>query len=288
MSRSEIGRKFDEIVSFAEIEKFLDTPVKYYSSGMYVRLAFAVAAHLEPEILLVDEVLAVGDAAFQKKCVGKMGDVAQEGQTVLFVSHNMQAVRSLCLKGIWLEQGSISKEGPAQQVVEQYIARNLGSPMTNATFPEDPALRIQFLHAELIPFLSDQGREMVLLRCKYIVRQVLEHILLCVEVRNISDVSVFYSNDGFLKDSRKRKAGIHTVTLSIPAYLLSPGTYLVGFGFWEPGHAPEHFPEVRLTFQREDPITPLSAHGIPWPSVIYFPATWRYIGGGDSTREEGL
>ena len=96
MSRKEIHRKFDEIVDFAEIEKFLDTPVKYYSSGMYVRLAFAVAAHLEPEILVVDEVLAVGDAEFQKKCLGKMGDVANEGRTVLFVSHNMGAVQTLC------------------------------------------------------------------------------------------------------------------------------------------------------------------------------------------------
>ncbi len=102
MRRSEIDRKFDEIVAFAEIERFLDTPVKRYSSGMYVRLAFAVAAHLEPEILLVDEVLAVGDAAFQKKCLGKMGDVARDGRTVLFVSHNMVAVQTLCRRAIWL------------------------------------------------------------------------------------------------------------------------------------------------------------------------------------------
>ncbi len=277
MRKAEIDRNFDEIVAFAEVERFIDTPIKHYSSGMYLRLAFAVAAHLEAEILLVDEILAVGDAAFQKKCLGKIGEVAKEGRTVLFVSHNMQAVRSLCLKGIWLEEGSISIEGPAQQVVEQYMAKNLGSPVTNATFPEDPALRIQFLHVELVPHLSDQGQEMVLLRCKYIVRQVLENILICVEVRNVSDVSIFYSNDGFLKDSRKRKVGMHTVVLSIPTYLLSPGVYLVAFGFWEPGHTPEHFPEVRLTFRREEPITPLSAHGISWPSVIYIPSTWQYI-----------
>ena len=109
MIRSEIRRKFDEIVDFAEVEKFLDTPVKHYSSGMYVRLAFAVAAHLEPEILVVDEVLAVGDAAFQKKCLGKMGDVAEkEGRTVLFVSHNMVLVSSLCNRGLLLSNGVIS------------------------------------------------------------------------------------------------------------------------------------------------------------------------------------
>ena len=122
MHRAEITRKFDEIVAFAEIEKFLDTPVKRYSSGMYVRLAFAVAAHLEPEILLVDEVLAVGDAAFQKKCLGKMGDVAKEGRTVLFVSHNMASIEVLCRRAVVLQHGAISYLGPADQAVESYMA----------------------------------------------------------------------------------------------------------------------------------------------------------------------
>ena len=111
MSRAEIRGKFDEIVAFSEVEKFLDTPVKRYSSGMYVRLAFAVAAHLEPEILIVDEVLAVGDAAFQKKCLGRMGQVARGGRTVLFVSHNMAAVRSLCSSAILLDGGRFSQPG---------------------------------------------------------------------------------------------------------------------------------------------------------------------------------
>ena len=121
MTKSEIKSKFDEIVAFAEIEKFLDTPVKRYSSGMYVRLAFAVAAHLEPEILIVDEVLAVGDAQFQAKCLGKMQDVAQGGRTVLFVSHNMGAVRSLCQKGIMLSQGKVVMEGDAGSVIDLYL-----------------------------------------------------------------------------------------------------------------------------------------------------------------------
>jgi lipopolysaccharide transport system ATP-binding protein len=123
MTREEVQRKFDEIVAFAEIDKFIDTPVKRYSSGMYVRLAFAVAAHLEPEILLVDEVLAVGDAEFQKKCLGKMGDVAsKEGRTVLFVSHNMGAVESLCHNSILMEVGSISARGDTREVVNQYLS----------------------------------------------------------------------------------------------------------------------------------------------------------------------
>ena len=124
MGKAEIKRKFDEIVAFAEIEKFLDTPVKRYSSGMYVRLAFAVAAHLEPEILLVDEVLAVGDAAFQKKCLGKMGDISQEGRTLLFVSHNMVAIQSLCDRTILLNDGRIMEEGPSNRVISGYLQRS--------------------------------------------------------------------------------------------------------------------------------------------------------------------
>jgi lipopolysaccharide transport system ATP-binding protein len=122
MSRVEITRKFDEIVEFAEVSRFLDTPVKRYSSGMYVRLAFSVAAHLEPEILVVDEVLAVGDAAFQKKCLGKMGDVAkQEGRTVLFVSHNMTAVESLCQTGLLLSGGRVAFHGDVRTAISEYV-----------------------------------------------------------------------------------------------------------------------------------------------------------------------
>src|ERR1017187_5985278 len=121
MGRSEVSRKFDEIVAFAEVEKFVDTPVKRYSSGMYMRLAFAVAAHLELEILLVDEVLAVGDASFQKKCLGKMGDVAKHGRTVLFVSHNMSAMMQLCRTSFTLRNGQLVAQGPTREIVQQYL-----------------------------------------------------------------------------------------------------------------------------------------------------------------------
>ena len=123
MAHAEIAKKFDQIVDFSEIEDFLDTPVKRYSSGMYVRLAFAVAAHLEPDVLIVDEVLAVGDAAFQKKCLGKMENLAQGGRTVLFVSHNMDAVRTLCGRAILFEEGNIRADGNVENVVENYFAR---------------------------------------------------------------------------------------------------------------------------------------------------------------------
>lgn len=127
MTRKEIQNKFDEIVTFAEVEKFLDTPVKRYSSGMYVRLAFAVAAHLEPEILIVDEVLAVGDAQFQKKCLGKMEEVGKEGRTVLFVSHNMAAIKTLCQQAIMLSHGCVKNHGETGMVVNDYLEVNLSS-----------------------------------------------------------------------------------------------------------------------------------------------------------------
>ncbi len=128
MSKKEITRKFDEIVAFAEIEKFIDTPVKHYSSGMQVRLAFSVAAHLEPEILLVDEVLAVGDTEFQKKCLGKMGSVAKQGRTILFISHSMAAVAALCNRGVLISAGNVEKIGPISEVIDRYLSHASDSP----------------------------------------------------------------------------------------------------------------------------------------------------------------
>jgi len=127
MKRREIKRRFEEIVAFSEIEKFLDTPVKWYSSGMYMRLAFAVAAHLDPEVLVVDEVLAVGDAAFQKKCMGKMDTVAKTGRTVLFVSHNVTAMQSLCSRAIWIDQGQIVRDGEPREVIANYLERSFSN-----------------------------------------------------------------------------------------------------------------------------------------------------------------
>jgi lipopolysaccharide transport system ATP-binding protein len=137
MSRAEIKRKFDEIVAFAEVEKFLDTPVKRYSSGMYVRLAFAVSAHLEPEILIVDEVLAVGDASFQKKCLGKMKDVAGQGRTVLFVSHNMAAIQNLCDKCLYLKNGTAVSYGSKEDVIPLYLRSTQASRLYDLTLRQD-------------------------------------------------------------------------------------------------------------------------------------------------------
>ncbi len=168
MSRRDILRKFDEIVAFAEIEKFIDTPVKYYSSGMYVRLAFSVAAHLEPEILMVDEVLAVGDVAFQKRCLGRMGDVARQGRTVVFVSHNMGAIALLCNSVVVLEHGRVKTIGESRQAIADYLV-GTGNPATEIYNLEgaprvDPSLSMEVelltlefdgIHANLVPADAD-------------------------------------------------------------------------------------------------------------------------------------
>jgi lipopolysaccharide transport system ATP-binding protein len=157
MSKAEIRRKFDEIVAFSEIETFLDTPVKRYSSGMYVRLAFAVAAHLEPEILIVDEVLAVGDAAFQKKCLGKMGEVAKGGRTVLFVSHNVPAVQALCSKAIYLHKGTVRATGPVEPLLFQYHRDTSTSSSRRLSQPKPMGTSLILLAYEFGPVPIESG-----------------------------------------------------------------------------------------------------------------------------------
>lgn len=173
MGRSEIGRKFDEIVAFSEVEKFIDTPVKHYSSGMYMRLAFAVAAHLEPEILIVDEVLSVGDNAFQKKCLGKMGEVAKEGRTVLFVSHSMLAVQSLCERVFWLDRGEIVENGLARRVIANYFKSSAAMTETSEEVWTDlssaPGNDIVRLHRIRIRAQSDAPSEPLTMQTPFLI-----------------------------------------------------------------------------------------------------------------------
>ena len=154
MTRAEIKSRFDEIVEFSEISRFLDTPVKRYSSGMYVRLAFAVAAHLDPEILIVDEVLSVGDLAFQRKCLGRMQDVAGYGRTVLFVSHNLAAVKSMCARAVLLESGRLVADGLPNDVIGKYISNGKGSQLSRE-WPGDRAPGDE--HARLLRFENPPG-----------------------------------------------------------------------------------------------------------------------------------
>ncbi len=239
MKRREIDQKFDEIISFAEIEKFLDTPVKFYSSGMYVRLAFAVAAHLEPEILLVDEVLAVGDAAFQKKCLGKMGDVAKEGRTVLFVSHNMGAVVSLCNRCLWLDEGVVIEDGVLPDVTANYQS-SLHSLVRNASDLSNAQRygtgRAKFVSVEVTP-LDASGSPQRYFQTgqdlKIVVRLKAEAEILQANVAIIIyDVSGYRLIDvnTALKGSfiDLRPGDLAHVEFRLEELLLKPGNYLLG------------------------------------------------------------
>jgi len=237
MTRREIRSKFDEIVDFAEVEKFLDTPVKRYSSGMYVRLAFAVAAHLEPEILVVDEVLAVGDASFQKKCLGKMKDVSGEGRTVIFVSHQMDVISSLCERTLLLQSGMISADDETKEAIAKYL--QTAKPREQATFRKaklNNGIPFQILSAEL---LNEGGvstptfdmNENIKLKVKYVVsRNVIGGIVKMELSSGIGDV-IFWSFDTDKSPHllSERKIGTFE-SIVIPAPLLKVGSYTLSLG----------------------------------------------------------
>jgi lipopolysaccharide transport system ATP-binding protein len=240
MKKAEVARKFDAIVDFAGIETFLDTPVKRYSSGMYVRLAFAVAAHLEPETLLVDEVLAVGDAAFQKKCLGKMGEVARQGRTVLLVSHNMGSIRQLCARSLWIDQGRLRADGETPGVVESYLTASQGAEAPAArTYEEDPekdvqirSVRVANAQGEVAQALSCD--EAVTLEVDYQVRRPVGGIFGCLQITNGDGVPVLlsYSYDHVpnpLDDGLP--VGRHALRVTIPARSLAAGRYTVQLSF---------------------------------------------------------
>ena len=236
MKKAEIERKFDEIVAFAEVEKFIDTPVKHYSTGMYLRLAFAVAAHLEPEILLVDEVLAVGDAAFQKKCLGKMGEVAQEGRTILFVSHNMQAVQALCGSAIQLEAGHIATRGDSRSVVAQYLSAT-SRVGCQATWPEQIAPGNQEVKLTAISVYSQDGNvggiyssnQSLQIAIKFVVNT--NHSALCVGFDLITPEGVTvlrsYQTDLPPEDWPPLQVGENHWYCTIPGGLLNAGSFYV-------------------------------------------------------------
>jgi lipopolysaccharide transport system ATP-binding protein len=226
MSRREIRRKFEEIVAFAEIEKFLDTPVKRYSSGMYVRLAFAVAAHLEPEILLVDEVLAVGDAEFQKKCLGKMQDVAGHGRTVLFVSHNIGSVYALCTSCVYLKMGLVEAFGPAPEILKKYLESAQANAIFKAQSGSSAELRIEYAEVSVI----DRASEGIILRLRARLRSRTTIIAsFDMRLKDTMGVPIGFASVGELNTSHMIPftKGVNTLTLDVSAGQLSEGRYLI-------------------------------------------------------------
>lgn len=288
MSREEIRGKFDEIVAFSEIDRFLDTPVKRYSSGMYVRLAFAVAAHLEPEILIVDEVLAVGDAEFQKKCLGKMKEVGSEGRTVLFVSHNMTAIRHLCGRSILLERGRVALDGPSQAVVEAYLrpwdAGSTGGGCSVeqqlARLPDDPVIEINDIR------VFQEGEGDLLVTGKEINVEIGYHVKIAkANLRVFFDVlddmgepvfRSFHDSDASVADTLE--AGRYLSKATIPRDLMAPLRYSLRVGatiYGERSCTGEH---VRIPFQvhRNGRVNRCYSfevyHGKIWPHIEWHTA----------------
>ncbi|MBA3633084.1 MAG: ATP-binding cassette domain-containing protein [Acidobacteria bacterium] len=236
MNRVEIEKRFDEIVAFAEIEKFLDTPVKHYSSGMYMRLAFSIAAHLEPEILIVDEVLAVGDVAFQKKCLNKMRDVSQSGRTILFVSHDMSAITRICNRAIALSDGKIVGEGLATDVVREYLSASWGMTAEQVFEIGKNPPASEFVRLEKVRIINESGetcgshdiRRKIGIEATYEVLQSGKILLPNFQVYNQERVHLFTIQDVSGEWKRREKdKGRYVSTAWIPGNLMAEGSFFV-------------------------------------------------------------
>ncbi|GAB1470997.1 ABC transporter ATP-binding protein [Chloroflexota bacterium] len=267
MTRAEVNRKFDEIVDFSGVEKFIDTPVKRYSSGMYVRLAFAVAAHLEPEILVVDEVLAVGDAEFQRKCLGKMSDVAHAGRTVLFVSHNMAAINRLCRRAVLLDKGRLIMNGTAQEVITNYIA---GAAEESGLLeweahkaPGTDEVRLLGVGIYAKDGFSKSVfdvKDEIFIRLEYKVG-VEKTRFRCALILNTQGVVAFSSIESL--ENVRNDVGVYESILRVPAHLLSESEYIISVSIFTSSGAKKHYVQLRnaLSFQVYDSMTELSARG---------------------------
>ncbi len=289
MSKQEVNRKFDEIVDFAEVEKFIDTPVKRYSSGMYVRLAFAVAAHMEPEILLVDEVLAVGDANFQKKCLRKIGDVSGEGRTVLFVSHNIQTIQRICRRVVLLNSGRLVSDGDAVKVTSDYLRIGSASPgeryWSFEKSPGDHVARLKSVYASNSrgEILSNFGvQEKICLNIEYWSMQDKLKATAILHLINDEGITLFASNDWNNKEwwNSKRKPGVVHATCEIPPNFLAEGHFsvLAAVGSYNPNivHAIER---DAISLQVIDQTTGDGVRGVAeghvWPGVIRPMLKWH-------------
>jgi lipopolysaccharide transport system ATP-binding protein len=278
MSRAEIKAKFDEIVAFAEVEKFLDTPVKRYSSGMYVRLAFAVAAHLEPEILIVDEVLAVGDAEFQRKCLGKMEAVADGGRTVLFVSHNLTAVRLLCKNGLLLENGRVALKGAANEVADRYLESMLGSRRGHFRFGDTGYTNMRLVNSEGAPITAVLPDQQIFVELGLCVASS-SNVQAGFTVYNHADVPLVLCPSEY--GGAQLVSGVQTFRVRLPNELLPPGTYRIEGAVWDEDHI----------FQQDDylchfqvvPVRTHEMHGRSSSAQFVSREPWVLVAGAETT-----
>jgi len=285
MGKSEINRKFDEIVAFSELEKFLDMPVKHYSSGMFVRLAFAVAAHLEPEILFVDEVLAVGDVRFQRKCLGKMHAVARVGRTVILVSHNMGSITQLCGRCVLLDEGGVKAVGGANEMVNQYLADSGAAGISVSLDPRrnvraDAVITDCWIAGEDgRPLSSIDVRSSWQIGVKILVRQNSGDIDIGIAVRNSMQIPVFTTLLGQCTNGLDSlSVGENVFLIRIPGHFLAPGNYSLTIGTHRPNVESLDYHEDVLRFEIEESGSDLWQYkGANYGSILVnFP--WRKTG----------
>jgi lipopolysaccharide transport system ATP-binding protein len=284
MRREEIDRKFDQIIDFAEVSRFIDTPAKHYSSGMRVRLAFAVAAHLEPEILLVDEVLAVGDAAFQDKCLSRMGEVAEQGRTVLFVSHNMSAVQRLCARAIWLDEGKILQDGPSSDVVLSYLKSAFAAQADQvwdhpSRAPGNEQVRIRSMR---IRSDSSSPTNQITVRTPFVMEFEYWNLVtdaclnLALHLQNEQGIMVFNTAPAGEKKwhGRPFPIGLFRSTCRVPGDLLNSGVYRVRLLVIRDQKYHVYRHEDALVFEVRDSADFRGAWYGKWPGVVRPNLTW--------------
>jgi lipopolysaccharide transport system ATP-binding protein len=288
MRRREIQRKFDEIVDFAGVARFIDTPVKRYSSGMYVRLAFAVAAHLEPDILIVDEVLAVGDASFQRKCLGKMDEARSGGRTVLFVSHNMGAIRTLTPRAIWLDHGGVVDDGPTARVVSDYLASTAGAESGTVDLSSEAlrrtvgkwlARRVRFESLALLtpdeePIITVPQTSPLYFRLQFSVHEPVRFLELYIRIKTPDGMRVFTS---FSRQHEETiEPGLYTATCLFDNHRLSEGPYQVELV--ARGADPEDIVPSAMVFEvTSGLVEENSRYASHWTGVVRVDSRWTEI-----------
>jgi lipopolysaccharide transport system ATP-binding protein len=268
MTRLEIKRKFDEIIGFAGIERYVDTPVKRYSSGMYVRLAFAIAAYLDPEILIVDEVLAVGDAEFQRKCIGKMNDVAnKEGRTVLFVSHNIGVINQLCKTAVLLKNGLLHSSGETLSVTREYLSSGASS-LGEVLLDDRPSAKLTFTRISILDHLEKVNDELDVLQhfhigLEYTLNDSVDALELAIRFLTNDDVSVFTTcySDCSDPDKLKTTPGKYSMTVKVPGRFLMPGSYKITVAAYKANQEVYDFRDSILTFNINETGSQFSKYG---------------------------
>ncbi len=278
MSRREVRRRFDEIVDFAGLERFLDTPLKRYSWGMYLRLAFAVAAHVEPDIVIVDEVLAIGDARFRAKCLEKMSEFGQEGRTVVFVSHDLGSITQLCRRAIWLDHGQIQADGPSEEIVRRYVRDSVGD-VPRADFTPDPSRRVQVLAAEVadgsgVAIDHPERGQPLTLRVRFVVREPLPVVAIGFTLQDHRGIRVL---DEVWGEHGSDMLAIDDAPTEIEAEIVVPpilpaGSYLVGVTI---GSSYDLFLEQEVLHFRVWPRADDPADSLERDRVVQPPVTWH-------------